>query len=254
MGLTVFAESMGFFHKGSGGTGIAMPDVCLSPPPPPAGPVPIPYPNNLSASDLTKGSKTVKIDGEPTALEDASEVSTSTGDEGGTQGGNVVTHKTKGKGFFTLWSFTVKVEGKGVGRNGDLMGQNAASLPAGTLCPGALTSFSRLAWMRGNYKKPCTKGYSRPKEADQANKAQWSKVLGKPCWTGCGRSSTVRDHQPPANVAWYLGGCHNPKAYKKWLKQARAVQPQCATCSSKQGGNLNNIRGTRTMMSAIGLS
>lgn len=126
MGLTVFAEKMGLFHKGSGGMAIAPGDVCLSPPPPPAGPVPVPYPNSLSAGDLTKGSKSVKVDGEETALEDASAVSTSTGDEGGTQGGNVVTHKTKGKACFNLWSFTVKVEGKGVCRHGDPMGQNGA--------------------------------------------------------------------------------------------------------------------------------
>ena len=74
MGITVFANGQGFFHKGSGGSGKAFPDVCLSPPPPPAGPLPIPYPNNLTASDLADGSKTVKIDGEPTALEDASYV------------------------------------------------------------------------------------------------------------------------------------------------------------------------------------
>ena len=86
MGLTVFTENLGFFHKGSGGFGIAPGDVCLSPPPPPTGPVPVPYVNSLQASDLSKGSKSVKIDGEPTALEDISYVSTSTGDEGGTLG------------------------------------------------------------------------------------------------------------------------------------------------------------------------
>ena len=41
--------------------GVAPGDVCLSPPPPPTGPVPVPYVNMLSASDLTKGSKSVKI-------------------------------------------------------------------------------------------------------------------------------------------------------------------------------------------------
>src|SRR5664279_2266647 len=100
MSCTVFANGNGLFHKGSGGKGVAQPDVCLSPPPPPAGPVPVPYVNSLSASDLADGSKTVKIQGEPTALEDQSNIATSTGDEGGTQGGNVVTHKTKGKGYF----------------------------------------------------------------------------------------------------------------------------------------------------------
>ena len=114
MGLTVYAEGMGLFHKGSNGKGIAQADVCLSPPPPPTGPVPVPYVNTLTSSSLSKGSKSVKIDGQPTALEDVSYVSTSNGDEGGTQGGNVVTHKTKGKGYFKLWSFTVKIEDKGV--------------------------------------------------------------------------------------------------------------------------------------------
>src|SRR3954469_9011024 len=104
MGLKVYTENLGFCHKGSGGVGVAPGDVCLSPPPPPGGPAPVPYVNSLSASDLTKGSKSVTIDGEPTALEDQSELSTSVGDEAGTQGGNVVTHKTKGKGSFKLWS------------------------------------------------------------------------------------------------------------------------------------------------------
>src|SRR5437868_2419334 len=111
MGCTVFANSNGLFHKGSGGSGVAFPDVCLSPPPPPAGPVPIPYPNNISAGDLTDGSTTVKADGEPTALKDQSKLSTSTGDEGGTQGGGVITHKTKGKAVATFWSLDVKIEG-----------------------------------------------------------------------------------------------------------------------------------------------
>jgi uncharacterized Zn-binding protein involved in type VI secretion len=124
MSCTVFAENMGLFHKGSGGKGVAPADVCLSPPPPPGGPQPVPYVNNLSASDLANGSQTVKIQGEPTSLEDSSFIALSTGDEGGVQGGNVVTHRIKGKGYFKLWSFTVKVEGKGVCRHGDMMGQN----------------------------------------------------------------------------------------------------------------------------------
>lgn len=39
MGLSVFAENLGLFHKGSGGKGVAPGDVCLSPPPPPTGPM-----------------------------------------------------------------------------------------------------------------------------------------------------------------------------------------------------------------------
>jgi hypothetical protein len=130
MALTVFAEKMGFFHKGSGGFGVAPLDVCLSPPP---GPVPIPYTNVLFAKDLIKGSKTVRIDGEPTFLEDYSETSTSIGDEGGTLGGSVITGVILGKGYFMVWSMTVQIEGMGVCRHGDMMGQNSASSPPSSI-------------------------------------------------------------------------------------------------------------------------
>jgi hypothetical protein len=153
MGCTVFAENMGLFHRGSGGKGVAPGDVCLTPPPPPGGPVPVPYVNTLQASDLVKGSKSVKIQGEPTALEDVSEVSTSSGDEAGTQGGGVVTHKTKGKGSFTSWCFSVQVEGKGVGCHGDMMIQNTASTPPNCVDAAAVTEFRAL--LGDNADKPC---------------------------------------------------------------------------------------------------
>ncbi len=130
MALTVFVEKMGFFHKGSDGFGVAPLDVCLSPPP---GPVPIPYTNVLFAKDLIKGSKTVRIDGEPTFLEDYSETSTSIGDEGGTLGGSVITGVILGKGYFMIWSMAVSIEGMGVCRHGDMMGQNSASAPPSSL-------------------------------------------------------------------------------------------------------------------------
>jgi hypothetical protein len=61
--------------------GVAVsPDVCVTPTP--GGPIPIPYPNVSSASDLSTGAKTVKTDGKETMLKDAS-FTTSTGDEPG---------------------------------------------------------------------------------------------------------------------------------------------------------------------------
>lgn len=244
MGCTVFAESMGLFHKGSGGKGVAPGDVCLTPPPPPAGPLPVPYVNALKASDLTKGSKTVKVQDEPTALENESEISTSIGDEPGTQGGNIITHKTKGKGFFTLWSFTVKFEGKGVCRHGDIMGQNSASAPPGCVDMAALVSFL----LRPDVDiKPCTKEYDRKGMGlSKCTPEQYKQVEGGPCWecardlpagnyesitTGggtvvnkasayvSGRKDKMKftpDHQPPLNVAWYMGGCHmGEEAFKE---------------------------------------
>lgn len=252
MGLTVFAENMGLFHKGSGGKGVAPGDVCLSPPTPPAGPVPVPYVNMLQASDLADGSKSVKIDGEPTALEDSSNVSTSSGDEAGTQGGNVITHKTKGKGYFKMWSMTVQVEGKGVGRHGDPMGQNCASMPAGAVDFAAMTQFQALRALKG----PCKKAYPGNQGT---NGKQKEKVRGGPCWScntpdggrRAGRRSGTKhfkkgeyftpDHQPPQSKAWEMGGCHAPKAdWDKWCSDEGSVVPHCKSCSNKQGGQLSN--------------
>ncbi len=268
MGLTVYTEGMGLFHKGSGGKGIAPGDVCLTPPPPPGGPVPVPYINNLGASDLTKGSKTVKIDGEETALEDQSEVATSTGDEAGTQGGNVVTHKTKGKGFFKSWSFTVKIEGKGVCRHGDLMGQNCASDPPGCVDMKALTAF--LLRPDVEIGKPCKKKYERRQLGlSKCTPEQYKAVQGGPCWE-CARDlpqgdwsnitlssgkvvakasayisgrqdndNFTPDHQPPLNVAWYMGGCHmKEEDFEEWANSTQAVKPHCAAHSSSQGGQV----------------
>jgi uncharacterized Zn-binding protein involved in type VI secretion len=257
MGLTVYAESMGFFHKGSGGKGIGPADVCLTPPTPPAGPVPVPYVNNLMASDLASGSSTVKIDGEPTALEDSSNISTSMGDEAGTQGGNVITHKTKGKGYFTLWSFTVKVEGKGVGRHGDMMAQNCASKPPGCVDSAAVASFKALPWV--NTTKPC-KADSYPGNAGVTEEQQ-DACRGGPCWEkGCAtsgyraraaKSSAFKgfksgerftpDHQPPQKAAWYMGGCHNPTKFAEWAKDKDSVQPHCKDCSRSQGGVMSGV-------------
>lgn len=242
MGLTVFAEGMGLFHKGSNGKGIAPGDVCLSPPPPPAGPVPVPYVNLCNASDLSKGTSTVKIDGEPTAIEDASEVSTSSGDEAGTQGGNLISHKTKGKAVFMMWSFTVKAEGKGVGRNGDPMGQNSMTPPYGIVQPSAVTSVGTAFGWDGS--EPCKSRYKRPKEG-RPNSKQKQKIKGQKCWA-CGiRNAKIPDHQPPLIVAWYLGGCHDQKKFKEWAKSTAATKKgHCRPCSRKQGGSVSSVHGT----------
>ncbi|AZO63657.1 MAG: DUF4150 domain-containing protein [Mesorhizobium sp.] len=197
MGNTVYAEKMGFFHQASGGKGVAPGDVCLSPPPPPAGPVPVPYVNMLSASDLIKGSKSVKVQGTPTALENSSEVALSTGNEAATPGlgAGVVTHRIKGKGVFKLWSFTVKAEGKGVDRHGDMMAQNTASDLPNCIDGQAMVDFE--AELGENYGKPCKSKYKasvhRPKR--DPSPAQVKEVKDKPCW------ECERDHGE-TEAAW----------------------------------------------------
>jgi hypothetical protein len=133
MGNLVFANMRAVCHKGSSGKSVAsMPDVCLSPPPPPAGPVPVPYPNTAMASDLADGSKDTFVQGNPICLSDKSCFSKSSGDEGGTQGGGLLSHKTQGKVYFSSWSMDVKVEGEGVCRHLDMVMHNAASFPRNT--------------------------------------------------------------------------------------------------------------------------
>jgi uncharacterized Zn-binding protein involved in type VI secretion len=200
----------------------------------------------LQASDLTKGSKSVKIQGEPTALEDASEISTSTGDEAGTQGGGVVTHKTKGKGSFTSWCHSVKVEGKGVACHGHMMNQNTASATPNCIDAAAVTSFKALVGDKA--KEPCPP-YDRDKHAPEITADQDDEVAGQTCWecqrqhdegevpltvnpddasdfgnwlrneaeyqsrsggkySDRDREAMTPDHQPPLCVAWAMGGCH----------------------------------------------
>ena len=126
MGVTVGVNNLSVVHKSSNGVTIAFPDVCKTPTP--GGPVPIPYPNIAKSSDTAKGTKKVKCDGNPVCLKD-SNFSMSTGDEGGTAGGGVISSKIKGKAEFVNFSFDVKFEGKNVARAFDLMLHNQKNTP-----------------------------------------------------------------------------------------------------------------------------
>jgi hypothetical protein len=66
--------------KAPQGVTATVPDVCKTPSP--AGPVPIPYPNIAKSSDTAKGSKKVKMDGNP-VLTKRSSFEKSSGDEPG---------------------------------------------------------------------------------------------------------------------------------------------------------------------------
>src|SRR3954454_8387778 len=101
MPATVNVNVRTVVHQGSNGVATAFPDVCKTPAPP-APPVPIPYPNVAMSSDTDKGSKDVKVDGNPIMLQ-GSTFKTSTGDEAGSAGG-VVSGKTKGTAEFVNYS------------------------------------------------------------------------------------------------------------------------------------------------------
>lgn len=135
MSDTVFVNGRGIVCKSSTGKSmVSFPDVCLTPPSPPAGPIPIPYPNTASASDLAMGSKSVKVEGKAVCLQDTSYFKKSMGDEAATkgQGGNVVTHTIRGKLYFVSWSLDVEFEGKAVCRHLDIATHNHNPRPGGT--------------------------------------------------------------------------------------------------------------------------
>lgn len=125
MPATVNVNFRTVVHASSNGVSTAFPDVCKTPSP--AGPIPIPYPNVAMSADTSQGSKDIKMDGNPIMLQ-GSAISKSTGDEAGSAGG-VVSSCIKGKAEFVLYSFDVKVEGKGVPRLGDIMLQNKGGGP-----------------------------------------------------------------------------------------------------------------------------
>lgn len=114
MPATTIVNFMTVVHASSVGQVMFFPDVCLTPAPPAPSPIPIPYPNIAMSSDTDQGSSTVKIDGNPIMLQDAT-FKMSTGDEAGSAQG-VVSHKIKGKAEYVNFSFDVKVDGKMVPR------------------------------------------------------------------------------------------------------------------------------------------
>ena len=124
MPCTVFANSRGVVHKGSGGQSPVFPDVCKTPTP--AGPVPIPYPNIGMSSNTSGGPSGVKSDGQMPMVKGAKYTMTS-GDEAGSAGG-VMSSSIKGEAEFMMYSFDVKFEGKNVCRLGDPLFQNKKNI------------------------------------------------------------------------------------------------------------------------------
>lgn len=122
---TVFANSRGVVHKGSGGMSTVFPDVCKTPSP--AGPIPIPYPNIGMASNTSDGPSKVKTDGQMPMVKGAKYNMTS-GDEAGSAGGGVMSSSIKGEAEFMMYSFDVKFEGKNVCRLGDPLFHNKKNI------------------------------------------------------------------------------------------------------------------------------
>ena len=118
-----------------GGQCFAFPDVCKTPAPP-APFVPIPYPNIAMGNQADGGScsSKVKINGQPTIVK-GSEITVSSGDEGGSAGGGMVSSKIKGNLQYKKGSSKVKCEGKELCHLTSMTAQNGgsnANIPPGT--------------------------------------------------------------------------------------------------------------------------
>ncbi|RNF35933.1 DUF4150 domain-containing protein [Paracoccus methylarcula] len=131
--MTVFANGLEISSKKQGCKVIAaFPDTCFTPPQTPATPpgVPIPYPDFGKDSDLTSGTGTVKIGGEPVSQENSSKYSKCSGDEAGSAPKKgIITSKNTGAVYAQKWSMDVKFEGKGVVRFSDMATSNHSSNP-----------------------------------------------------------------------------------------------------------------------------
>ncbi|WP_431261987.1 DUF4150 domain-containing protein [Roseateles chitinivorans] len=104
-----------------------IPDVCKTPSP--GGPVPIPYPNIAQSVTLSDGTTTVKGDRAMAAIK-GSKFAMSNGDNPGTLGG-VKSSTFMKEATWILYSFDVKMNGKGCARLSDKMfhnHENAANL------------------------------------------------------------------------------------------------------------------------------
>ena len=123
MGISIKINGNTLVHKGTTGTATnTMPDFCKTPSP--GGPVPVPYPKIISLSkDLQNGTTTVKVDGGNMAATKESDFSRCVGDEAGTAGG-VKSSTNMKEAKWLLYSFDVKMDGKGACRKTDKMTMN----------------------------------------------------------------------------------------------------------------------------------
>ncbi|RCW41262.1 hypothetical protein DFP97_1251, partial [Paenibacillus prosopidis] len=86
---------------------------------------------------------------------------------------------------------------------------------------------------KGNINEP----YKRP--SGSVTKAQRESVQGKPCIT-CGindGSKRVADHKKPLVEEYYETGTID----KKKMRDINSVQPQCTTCSARQGAEMSKF-------------
>lgn len=118
--MKVFIEGKEAITKSSGAIAKAELDICLTPQGPAA--IPVVYRNHASASNLSSGSKTVKISNSEIMLQ-KSTISHSSGNEAGILGG-IISKSTRGKTRALQYSRRVFIQGQRVVLNGCITLQN----------------------------------------------------------------------------------------------------------------------------------
>lgn len=115
-----------------------VPDVCLTPAVP--SPIPVPYPNLASTSMADPGSivEKVLISAMP-ALNLSSTILLSNGDQGGTAGGGVASHRIMGETRFIVGSMKVMIGGKPGVRLSCMTTQNNANTTGLVVSPSQST-------------------------------------------------------------------------------------------------------------------
>ena len=144
---------------------------------------------------------------------------------------------------------TLALESQDNGTNGctDCVFSSAASFPTNGL--GVVAGIKLTGRLVGKVTKGApniTKAYKRPSGA--TTKAQRQSVQGKPC-VDCGAKTSKQfaDHKDPLVKEYYQTGTID----KTRMRDVGSVQPQCPTCSSRQGAGLS--RFSRQMKKERGL-
>lgn len=235
MGVTIHVngKSNSLVHKGSMGIAKStLPDVCKTPSP--GGPVPIPYPVIVSmSSDLTKGTKTVKVDGKQMAAVKGSEFSRCTGDEPGTAGG-VKSSTNMKEATWLLYSFDVKLDGKNACRLSDKMMMNHGN----TACLGGIAQQPVMG-----ADTPECRAADRQAKKSENNLPPAAKSEPRVNAGGCFEQKDGRQLMMGSNIHQTRGDKYKEMGFAQGVKQSEKSNVSCGKGSYKYPKSGRNKRG-----------
>lgn len=140
-----------------------------------------------------------------------------------------------------LWSLDVKIEGMGVCRHDDPIGQNCGSKPIGapTIKARVNQTYGRVSDCPRPYNRHTDRGSPRsptPAQTKYVNTPPPPLPRHDQCKCGSTAKPMTADHKPQIVVIYYNGGCHDLAKMGQRIRRKSAVQAQCATCLSGDGG------------------